>query len=85
MSLVGNFTSNFDREAATGGAPSPEMRAEQAPQHYDERDPQVAESDASTIAAGEGSPGTHNRRSDHKNASRNTRDDDDIAETSTLR
>ena len=83
MSLVGNFTSNFDREAVSGGVPSPEMRAEQRPQHYleDERDHHTAESDASTIAAGEGSPPSHHNRSDHKNASHNTRDDDDIAET----
>jgi len=77
MSLVGNFTTNMDREAVSGGVPPPEMGGRQ-PSHYN--DNEQAESDASTIAAVEGSPQSHNNHTDRKDGSYNTHDADEIAE-----
>ncbi|EUC35187.1 hypothetical protein COCCADRAFT_3579 [Bipolaris zeicola 26-R-13] len=55
--------------------------SEQQQQHHDhERDHETSESDASTIAAREGSP-TRNHQSDHKKSSANMRDAEEIAET----
>jgi ATP-binding cassette subfamily G (WHITE) protein 2 (PDR) len=66
MSLVGNFTSNYDREVVSGGVPTPEMAGRQ-PSHanYNDNEKPDSESDASTIAANvEGSP----RRNNHAHA-----------------
>jgi pleiotropic drug resistance (PDR) family protein len=81
MSLVGNFTSNNDREAASGGVPVADTNGSQS-QHYNqvEKD-HASESDASTIAAMEGSPRSNNQRNDHKTGSYTTHDADDLAET----
>jgi len=81
MSLVGNFTSNYDREAVSAGAPPPEISSQQPPHYADsERSNQAAESDASTIAAAEGSPSNNNQHADPKTGSYNTHDADEIAE-----
>jgi ATP-binding cassette subfamily G (WHITE) protein 2 (PDR) len=78
MSLVGNFTSNYDREAVSGGVPQPEMGGRQ-PSRYN--DNEQAESDASTIAAVENSPPrSNNQYNDKKDESYNTHDADEIAE-----
>jgi ATPase subunit of ABC transporter with duplicated ATPase domains len=79
MSLVGNFTSNYDREAVSGGVPPPEMSGRR-PSHYN--DDQAAESDASTIAAADNSPPrSNNQYADNKEGSYNTQDADEVAET----
>lgn len=58
MSLVGNFTSNYDHEAAVGGVPTPEMQARRPSQsHFHEED--NTSSDASTIAAQNSPPRSH--------------------------
>lgn len=58
MSLVGNFTSNYDREAAAGGVPTPEMQGRRPSQsHFHEED--SPSSDASTIAAQNSPPRSH--------------------------
>lgn len=61
MSLVGNFTSNFDREAAVGGVPPPEMQARRPSQsHFHEEDNRHdRSSDSSTIAAQNSPPRSH--------------------------
>jgi ATP-binding cassette subfamily G (WHITE) protein 2 (PDR) len=65
MSLVGNFTSNYDREAVTGGVPTAEMQGRRPSQsHINEHD---RDSDASTIAANlDSSPQSHRHHADHK-------------------
>ena len=79
MSLVGNFTSNYDREAVSGGVPTPEMGGRR-PSHYNDNE-QAAESDASTIAAVENSPPrSNNQYTDKKDGSYNTHDADELAE-----
>jgi pleiotropic drug resistance (PDR) family protein len=79
MSLVGNFTSNYDREAVSGGVPPPEMGGRR-PSNYNDNE-QAAESDASTIAAAENSPPrSNNQYADQKDGSYNTHDADEIAE-----
>jgi ATP-binding cassette subfamily G (WHITE) protein 2 (PDR) len=79
MSLVGNFTSNFDREAVSGGVPTPEMGG-QRPQNYQSNEDTTAESDASTIAAVEGSPRSNIQTSDRKDGSYTTHNADELAE-----
>jgi ATPase subunit of ABC transporter with duplicated ATPase domains len=79
MSLVGNFTSNYDREAVSGGVPPPEMTGRR-PSNYNDSD-QAGESDASTIAAVDGSPRSNNQHADRKDGSYNTHDADELAET----
>lgn len=61
MSLVGNFTSNYDREAAAGGVPTPEMQGRRPSQsHFHEEDNRHdTSSDASTIAAQNSPPRSH--------------------------
>ncbi|KAF2130310.1 hypothetical protein P153DRAFT_337953 [Dothidotthia symphoricarpi CBS 119687] len=49
MSLVGNFGSNYDHTAASGGVPTPEMAARRHSQSYS--NPKSSDSDSSTIAA----------------------------------
>jgi ATPase subunit of ABC transporter with duplicated ATPase domains len=63
MSLVGNFTSNYDHEAAVGGVPTPEMQARRPSQsHFHEEDNrQDTSSDASTIAAQNSPPRSHHQ------------------------
>jgi ATP-binding cassette subfamily G (WHITE) protein 2 (PDR) len=79
MSLVGNFTSNYDREAASGGVPTAEMDG-QRPQHYNDTEKyNTTESDASTIAA-DGSPRSNNQTTDRKDGSYTTHEADQIAE-----
>jgi ATP-binding cassette subfamily G (WHITE) protein 2 (PDR) len=52
MSLVGNFTSNYDREAISGGVPTAEMAGRRPSQsHINQQDRSTSDSDASTIAA----------------------------------
>ena len=77
MSAVGNFPSNFDREAVSGGVPPPDTVVTS---HYDDSNHHLGtESGASTIAAADGSPRDH--QSDHrKEGSYNTHDADEIAE-----
>ncbi|KAF1829254.1 hypothetical protein BDW02DRAFT_177417 [Decorospora gaudefroyi] len=80
MSLVGNFTSNGDREAASAGVPPPEMRDQPPDHHKDtEKDQPEPESDASTIAA-DGSPKSNNRNTTHKDGTYTTHEADEIAE-----
>jgi pleiotropic drug resistance (PDR) family protein len=61
MSLVGNFTSNYDREAAAGGVPTPEMQARRPSQsHFHEEDNRNdTSSNSSTIAAQNSPPRSH--------------------------
>ncbi|KAJ4991976.1 ABC transporter cdr4 [Stagonosporopsis vannaccii] len=61
MSLVGNFTSNYDREAAAGGVPTPEMQGRRPSQsHFHEEDNRHdTSSDSSTIAAQNSPPRSH--------------------------
>lgn len=54
--------------------------SEQQQHHDHDRDHETSESDASTIAAREGSP-TRNHHPDHKKSSNNIRDAEEIAET----
>jgi ATP-binding cassette subfamily G (WHITE) protein 2 (PDR) len=62
MSLVGNFTSNYDHQAVVGGAPTPDMQARRPSQsHMQPED----DSDASTIAAHNSSPRSNNTDSKH--------------------
>ena len=63
MSLVGNFTSNFDREAAAGGVPTPEMQGRRPSQsHFHEEDNRNdTSSDSSTIAAQNSPPRSHHQ------------------------
>lgn len=69
MSLVGNFTSNYDREAVSAGVPTPDMAAQRAPQSHpdnSEKPRTASESDSSTIAAnGESSPPRSHDRYHH--------------------
>jgi ATP-binding cassette subfamily G (WHITE) protein 2 (PDR) len=52
MSLVGNFTSNYDKEAISGGVPTAEMAGRRPSQsHINQQDRSTSNSDASTIAA----------------------------------
>jgi ATP-binding cassette subfamily G (WHITE) protein 2 (PDR) len=81
MSLVGNFTSNFDREAVSGGVPTSDMDG-QRPQHYQNNEnDNTTESDTSTLAAMEGSPRSNAQTANRKDGSYNTHDADEIAET----
>jgi ATP-binding cassette subfamily G (WHITE) protein 2 (PDR) len=64
MSLVGNFTSNYDREAAAAGVPTADMEARRPDQsHVNDQD---RDSEASTIANTEGSPQSQRRQAEHK-------------------
>ena len=79
MSLVGNFTSNYDREAVHGGVPPPGMV--ETPHHNDsDHDRQGTESGASTIAAADTASRDH-QQDNHKDGSYNTYEADEIAET----
>lgn len=49
MSLVGNFTTNFDREAAVGGVPTPEMHGRRPSQSQFHEEDDRKSSDSSTI------------------------------------
>lgn len=66
MSLVGNFTSNYDHQAAVGGAPTPEMQGRRPSQsHFHEEDNRNdTSSDESTIAA-QNSPPRSNHNTSH--------------------
>jgi ATP-binding cassette subfamily G (WHITE) protein 2 (PDR) len=64
MSLVGNFTTNYDREAAAAGAPTAGMEARRPDQSS--ANDQDRDSEASTIANLEGSPQSHRRHAEHK-------------------
>jgi ATP-binding cassette subfamily G (WHITE) protein 2 (PDR) len=66
MSLVGNFTSNYDHEAAAAGAPTADMEARR-PDHSHVND-QDRDSEASTIANIEGSPQSQRHNAEHKEA-----------------
>jgi ATP-binding cassette subfamily G (WHITE) protein 2 (PDR) len=65
MSLVGNFTSNYDHEAVSGGVPTADMQGRQ-PQsaHVDDTG---RDSEASTLATHlESSPKSQRQHADHK-------------------
>ncbi|KAJ4408298.1 Multidrug resistance protein [Didymella pomorum] len=65
MSLVGNFTSNYDHQAAVGGAPTPEMQGRRPSQsHFHEDNRNDTSSDESTIAA-QNSPPRSNHNTTH--------------------
>lgn len=80
MSLVGNFTSNYDREAYSGGVPNPEMTGRRPSQvNYQESEKAVSDSDASTIAATNDSPRRNNGHADQKALSHNTEEAEETA------
>jgi ATP-binding cassette subfamily G (WHITE) protein 2 (PDR) len=70
MSLVGNVTTNYDREAVTGGTPSTEIAGQHVPHLHEGAQEQAhaqahvgSDSDASTIAGTQdGSPPRHQHR-----------------------
>ncbi|KAH7083362.1 ABC-2 type transporter-domain-containing protein [Paraphoma chrysanthemicola] len=70
MSLVGNFNSNYDREAYTGGVPTAEMANRRPSQsHFNEQEREASDSDASTIAANmDGSPQSRRHHAEHKDS-----------------
>ena len=86
MSLVGNFTSNYDREATSGGVPPAEAEEQRpAPSHVNDNEkPRTASSsDSSTIAPNVDSPP---RRENHHHDNKDTtyasiQNSDEVIET----
>ncbi|KAJ4371433.1 Multidrug resistance protein [Neocucurbitaria cava] len=85
MSLVGNFTSNYDRETVSGGVPTAEMAGRRPSQSYDndnEKPRTASSSDSSTIATNVDSPPRNDNQHNAKDASYTTNhNSDEEAET----
>lgn len=85
MSLVGNFTSNNDREAVVGGAPTPEMATTHPQsQPYGEDYHHDTSSNSSTIAA-QNSPPQSNHHTYNKDVSYQHSVEADIEQEETAR
>lgn len=74
MSLVGNFTTNYDQQAISGGVPTPAMAARRPSQSHmnNENDRVTSDSDASTIAPNvDGSPQSQRHETARKQSFQN--------------